>query len=128
MLVLWAIRFFAFNLYESPKFLMGKGRDEQAVATVHQVAKYNGKTSSLSAEDLRRVEKENDEKFDENTVMHVPAGEVVLRHLSKFDGNHIKPLFATRRIATSTTLLVVLWGEPILSPSWPALTNTTSQL
>lgn len=40
------IRFVCFHIYESPKYLMGKGRDEEAVQVVHEVARRNGKTSS----------------------------------------------------------------------------------
>ncbi|KAF9445454.1 MFS general substrate transporter [Macrolepiota fuliginosa MF-IS2] len=110
MLVPWAIRFFAFNLYESPKYLMGKGKDEQAVETVHKVAEYNRKESSLSIEDLRRVEKENNVKTSGNKVDHASAANVLHRYLSKFDQNHVKPLFATRKIAFSTSLLIILWA------------------
>jgi len=39
-------RFLFFKLYESPKYLMGKGRDEEAVEVVHEVARRNGKISS----------------------------------------------------------------------------------
>jgi hypothetical protein len=39
------IRFALFTVYESPKYLMGKGRDEDAVRIVHEVARRNGKTS-----------------------------------------------------------------------------------
>ncbi|KAG6917195.1 hypothetical protein DXG01_003538 [Tephrocybe rancida] len=52
MFVLWAIRFFVFKLYESPKYLMGRGRDETAVEVVHRVAELNGTTSNLTLEDL----------------------------------------------------------------------------
>jgi hypothetical protein len=38
MLVLSVIRIFIFHLYESPKFLMGRGRDAEAVQVVHKVA------------------------------------------------------------------------------------------
>ena len=31
-LLMWGIRFFLFPLYESPKYLMGKGEDDEAVA------------------------------------------------------------------------------------------------
>lgn len=114
MLLLWVIRFCVFHLYESPKYLMGKGKDEQAVEVVHKVAKYNRTTCSLSAADLKRVDNE-----ENNTSENVPdhAKDVFRRHLSRFDGNHIKPLFATRRIATSTTLLIILWGKFIPSQS-----------
>ena len=40
------LRFVVFTIYESPKFLMGKGRDEDAVMVVHEVARRNGKTSN----------------------------------------------------------------------------------
>lgn len=49
---MFALRFFAFTLYESPKYLMGKGRDEEAVAVVHKIAAKNKKTSSLTVEKL----------------------------------------------------------------------------
>jgi MFS family permease len=39
------LRFVVFTIFESPKFLMGKGRDEDAVKIVHEVARRNGKTS-----------------------------------------------------------------------------------
>jgi len=39
------IRFALFTVYESPKYLMGKGRDEDAVRIVHEVARRNGKIS-----------------------------------------------------------------------------------
>jgi MFS family permease len=42
----FVIRFLFFTVYESPKYLMGKGLDEQAVKVVHEVARRNGKTST----------------------------------------------------------------------------------
>ena len=42
MMILWFIRFFFFKLHESPKYLMGRGRDQDAVAVVHAIARYNG--------------------------------------------------------------------------------------
>jgi len=106
MLVLWAVRFFAFRLYESPKYLMGKGKDEHAVKVIHKIARYNGKISSLSLKDLQSVDKEFDGKAGSNGKR-----KALRRHLSIFDGNHVKPLFATRKLAVSTVLLIVLWGK-----------------
>jgi MFS family permease len=40
------IRFACFTVFESPKYLMGKGLDEEAVRIVHEVARRNGKTSN----------------------------------------------------------------------------------
>jgi MFS family permease len=45
-MAMFFIRFVLFTIYESPKYLMGKGRDEEAVKVVHEVARRNGKTSN----------------------------------------------------------------------------------
>lgn len=108
MMVLWAIRFFVFQLYESPKYLMGAGRDEEAVEVVHKVAAYNGTTSSLTVEQLRAPEYEEGRKQDTSVQAAVE------RKLSTFKGNHVKSLFASPKLAYSTSLLIVLWGECFL--------------
>jgi hypothetical protein len=107
MMILWGIRFFVFKLYESPKYFMGRGRDEQAVEVIHLLAEYNGTTSPLTLEHLQRAgiyaEKE---KIWQDTG----AAAAVKRQLAKVSGNHVKALFATRKLAYSTSLLIVLWG------------------
>lgn len=45
------IRFLFFTIYESPKYLMGKGLDDEAVKIVHEVARRNGKTSNCKFHD-----------------------------------------------------------------------------
>jgi MFS family permease len=111
MLFLWAIRFFVFSLYESPKYLMGRGRDEQAVAIVHKVATYNGRTSHLSVEDLQRVGiyGTHDGLVQMHQATNVIA--VVKRKLRQFSGAHVRALFASKKLAWSTSILIVLWGQ-----------------
>ncbi len=107
MLFLWCIRFFLFKLYESPKYLMGRGRDEQAIEVLHAVAERNGKrnVSLLSVEDLVGVsEKGQQQEIDTS------AKGAIRRKLSSLSGNHVKSLFATRKLAYSTSLIIVLWG------------------
>ncbi|KAJ2932943.1 hypothetical protein H1R20_g4158, partial [Candolleomyces eurysporus] len=112
MFVFWALRFFVFKLYESPKYLMGKGQDEKAVEVVRKLAQHNGRTTSLTVEDLQAVDlaytqKEFDGKEKENEG-HVNAA--IRRQMSKFDSNHVKSLFASRKLAYSSTLLIILWA------------------
>lgn len=45
-LIEFVIRFVFFTVYESPKFHMGKGNDEEAVRIVHEVARRNKKESN----------------------------------------------------------------------------------
>ena len=39
---------FAFHLYESPKYLTGKGKDEHAAKVIHRIARHNGKLCKYS--------------------------------------------------------------------------------
>ena len=110
MMVLWGIRFFAFKLYESPKYLMGRGKDKLAVEVVHKVAKCNNTESSLSLEALQSLG-----RHPKEDAKDARAFGVVQENLELFDVNHVKPLFANRTLAWSTGLLIVLWGED--SPS-----------
>lgn len=115
MMLLWAIRFFIFKLYESPKFLMGRGRDAEAVEVVHKVAQHNRRSLDddgekriyLTVEDLAAAGNlyENTEGLDTS------AKGAVARQLRKFNTSHVRALFATRKLAYSTTLLIILWGS-----------------
>ena len=130
MLFLWAIRFFVFSLYESPKYLMGRGRDEQAVAIVHKVATYNGRTSRLSVEDLQGVGTRDGSvngrtshlsvedlqgvgTHDGSVQMYQATNviAVVKRKLRQFSGAHVRALFAFKKLGWSTSRLIVLWGQ-----------------
>jgi len=119
-LLMWGIRFFLFTLYESPKYLMGKGEDDEAVAVLRNVARVNGKEGSvkLTADDLMGVAYRSESGLSEESLeRNVLVGgggdlrEVVLKQLGVVDANHVKPLFATRKLAWSTGLLIVLWGQ-----------------
>ncbi|KAJ7623409.1 MFS general substrate transporter [Roridomyces roridus] len=99
-LVLSVIRFFAFNLLESPRFLVGVGQDERAVDVIHQIAAYNSTTTNLSVEDLRNI----DEKYASK------EGRSLLSQTSVFTTTHIKALFSTPKMALSTSLLITIWG------------------
>ncbi|KAK7046985.1 putative MFS-type transporter PB1E7.08c, partial [Favolaschia claudopus] len=103
-ILLWVIRFLAFDLGESPKYLIGTGRDEEAVAAIHKIAEYNGKTSGLSVEDLK-AQDSNEREHD-----NVTAPAAVQRKLSVLNSDHLRPLFATRKLACSTGLLALIWG------------------
>jgi predicted RecB family endonuclease len=87
---------------------MGKGKDEEAVRVVHEVARRNGKTSNLSIEDLQACES--------LAVAGVPAQvqttatAAVKRNLQKVDASHVKALFASKKLAFSTSVITVVWA------------------
>jgi MFS family permease len=107
-LLMFLIRFIAFTIFESPKFLMGKGKDEEAVRIVHEVARRNGKTSPLTLEDLQACE----DVAGATTPIQVntTTSAAVKRNLQKLDASHIKALFATRKLAFSTSIITLIWA------------------
>lgn len=53
MIFLAGARYFFLPMHESPKFLIATGRDEDAVAVIHAIAKENRVVSTLTLQDLR---------------------------------------------------------------------------
>jgi len=116
------IRFALFTVYESPKYLMGKGRDEEAVKIVHEVARRNGKTSNrkslcppsyqvfvrpniriVSIEDLRACD-------PHGTLVQIDTSAAIKRNVEKLSLKHVRALFSTRKLAFSTGMIMAVWG------------------
>jgi MFS family permease len=121
-LIMFFVRFVLFTIYESPKYLMGKGRDEDAVRIVHEVARRNGKLSSLTIEDLRACE-------PEGYVAATDAVAAVKRRLNQVNLDRVKILFQTREMALSTGLIMVVWafiglGYPLYNAFLPFIQAT----
>ena len=117
MMLMWMIRVFFFTLYESPKYLVGRGRDEEALRAIHNVAAYNRTTTSVKAEDLSVFH--SSEQVTTTFIEH--SGHVrFLRDLlgtirgssatTATDSNHIRALFSGPQKARSMTLLIAIWG------------------
>lgn len=103
MLLLAILRTFAFPLYESPRYLLGRGHDEAAVAVVQEIARYNGTQSSLTVEDLKEAARSAEQKEGANQWR-------VLSDNSVWKANHVRALFSTKKMAWSTSLLIWIWG------------------
>ncbi|CAH0058378.1 unnamed protein product [Clonostachys solani] len=102
-LIMFVIRFLCFKIYESPKYLMSKGRDEEAIKVVHEVARRNGKTSNLTLDDLRACE-------PEGYVAQTDVRATLKRHLEDVNTDQVKALFATPRLALSSGLIMAVWA------------------
>ncbi|WFD32474.1 hypothetical protein MSPP1_003522 [Malassezia sp. CBS 17886] len=104
----WMIFFvvrFLFPILESPKYLMGKGRDAESVAVVHRLASINRRSSTLSLEQLSEIAPDEKRAADEHTFRAR-----VSRATEDFHLDHIAALFATRQMAWSTSLIVTIWA------------------
>jgi hypothetical protein len=101
-LIMWFLRFFLFDLLESPRYLIGKGKDEEAVAVIHKIAAYNSTTSSLTLDQLTEM----------GSIVDVGSRKQgILSRSSNLTVKHIKALFATKKMAFSTSLLISIWGK-----------------
>ena len=126
-LLMWFVRFFVFRFHESPRYLIGRGQDEEAVEVIHKIAKFNGKADrcTITVGDLRRTVQEKLIKDSSTFPVQTgggdyvtPGGEAInvekkrglLSSSSHLSGSHIKALFATRKMAWSTSLLIMIWG------------------
>ncbi|KAK4160962.1 mfs metabolite:h+ symporter [Cladorrhinum sp. PSN259] len=103
-LAMFLVRFLLFDIHESPKYLVGKGRDEDAVSIVREVARRNGKECSLTVEDLRRCEPAG------YVQQKTGAGTVVKRRLEVVKFERVRTLFGTRKMALSTGLIMAIWA------------------
>lgn len=118
-MVMFFIRFVLFTIYESPKYHMGKGNDEEAVRIVHEVARRNGKTSPLTIEDLKACE-----VLGDGTRQQTTATAAIKRNLQKLNLTHVRALFSTKKLAFSTGMIMAVWafiglGYPWDSPPFP---------
>ena len=112
MLLLWIIRFFIFHLYESPKYLMGRGRDAEAIEALNKVAAYNGSINRLTLEQLQKtgVIAGTESEAENGGVVDPSVVAAIKRNLEHLKGEHVRSLFITKKLALSTSLLIILWA------------------
>lgn len=103
-LLMFIIRFAFFKIYESPKYLMSKGRDEEAVRVIQAVAKKNGKETTISVEDLKACEPVG------YVAPTLNASTALKRSLADFDMSNVRTLFATKMLSLSTGLIMAVWA------------------
>ena len=120
-LLMFIARFFLFHLFESPKYLLGRGRQSEAVATVHGMAFQNGKKTWLTDGILNEIGGDPEIASSSGQLSNA---EVVRRKLGAFSTARILPLFATRRLGITTALIWFCWttigmGYPLFNAFLP---------
>ncbi|KAL5360770.1 major facilitator superfamily domain-containing protein [Aspergillus floccosus] len=106
-LTIFFARYFVFRFYESPKFLLSKGREQDAIDVLHKIAKFNGADApSLSVDDFRRIEHEFRTETRTHSTPRKTKGVVVkiTRQLSSLRG-----LFLSRLQCFSFVLLGIAY-------------------
>ncbi|EEA20885.1 hypothetical protein TMatcc_000883 [Talaromyces marneffei ATCC 18224] len=119
-LAMFVCRFFLFHLYESPKFLLSRGRQEEAVRTVHAIAYKNKAKTWLTVDILNEIGGHPGDGDDAKLTRF----EIIKRSLSKFSAERLCPLFHTKRLGITTVLLWFCWatigmGYPLFNAFLP---------
>lgn len=99
-------RFLLFHLFESPKFLLSKGRQQDAVLVVRAIAYHNKKQTWISEEILNEIGGTPEDIADQG----ISNKEILKRTITKFSGKRFKPLFAYKKLAINTLLLWTIWA------------------
>ncbi|KAL7799013.1 MFS general substrate transporter [Trichoderma ceciliae] len=125
---MFSIRFFLFHMFESPKFLLNQGRQNEAVAVVHGIAYRNGAKTWLTSEILDLVAAEDPEQsshvVQQYSMSSAPRSNVFKEKLRGFSGDRLRPLFQTKTLATATSLVWFCWatigmGYPLFNAFLP---------
>ncbi|CBF77418.1 hypothetical protein AN4482.2 [Aspergillus nidulans FGSC A4] len=118
--VMFVCRFFLFHLYESPKFLLSRGRQDEAVAAVQGIAYKNRTTTWLTVDVLNEIGGHPEQQTREK----LSTKEIIQRYMSKFSLERIRGLFATKRLGVTTVILWFCWttigmGYPLFNAFLP---------
>ncbi|RMY21153.1 hypothetical protein D0866_12358 [Hortaea werneckii] len=116
--IMWIARF-PFRLYETPKYLLGSGKNEKTATVVQNVARRDGKDTWLTAAHFNNVDAQMLQGEPKSPNLENTADVAAARlsrnafrsSLSKFAPHSLKGLFATLRTAVSTTLMLILWAS-----------------
>lgn len=118
--VMFIVRFFVFHLFESPKFLLSRGRQAEAVAVVHGIAYRNNGKTWLTEEILDAVV--------DDSVPRLPrrlsTTNIIKNKLASFSGERIRPLFKNHKLGLATSLIWFCWatigmGYPLFNAFLP---------
>ncbi|TAQ90923.1 hypothetical protein B7494_g819 [Chlorociboria aeruginascens] len=113
-------RFLLFHLFESPKFLLSRGRQAEAVAVVHGVAYKNRTTTWLNEEILNEIGGDVAIVTDHKLTTR----QIIRRKLLSFSTERIGPLFQSKKLGWTTALLWFCWatigmGYPLFNAFLP---------
>lgn len=101
-----------FRVYETPKYLLGKGLDAQAVEVVQKIAGRNKTTTWLTLAHFEAIDRELNiptQEVAETSAPNTDHKNIIKRNVEKFSPDKLRSLFSTPRLAFSTSAMIFLW-------------------
>lgn len=104
------IRLFVFRMPESPRYLLAKGRDAEAVEAVNYVARRNKKPEPLTLAMLQNIDAQLGTVHNvEEGLLRLSKTQILKDNLKDFEPLNYKALFSTRKLAQHTGLIWLIW-------------------
>ncbi|KAF6808513.1 membrane transporter [Colletotrichum musicola] len=111
-LVMYLLRLL-FRVYETPKYLLGRGLDREAVEVVQKIAARNEGTTWLTLEHFQAVDAElgvSNNTGDRSTAVATTDRQGVFRRrIENFKPEKMLTLFSSPRFALSTCMVLFVW-------------------
>ncbi|KAH7305610.1 major facilitator superfamily domain-containing protein [Rhexocercosporidium sp. MPI-PUGE-AT-0058] len=104
-LFIFLLRFVLFTFQESPKYLISRGRDEDATKVLHNVAKVNKYECKLSLDDFRTLEANHGSQSP--SVSSDATAKLSFLQQVKIEFARIKILFSTPSL---TRITILVWA------------------
>lgn len=109
-LTIFFLRYFVFHFYESPKFLISRGKEAEAIEVLHKIAKFNkAPPPTLTIEDFRLIDDVAGPIDTKQTTKHV-----IKTFFNSFQ--HLKGLFLNRLQCFIFILLAISYMVSDLPP------------
>ena len=108
-LVFAFIRIAVFKMPESPRYLISKGRDAEAVEAVNYVARRNGKPEPLTLAMLQEVDRVTSGHIAVGSTTKLSRSAIIKENLKDFKSINYKKLFDNAQLARHTSLIWLIW-------------------
>lgn len=107
-LVIFFARFAIFKFYESPKFLLSKGREQEAIDVLYKIALFNkAPPPTLTVEDFRQIDIDAGTREQDSAAKGTGATDIVVRALKGM--GFLKELFGKKRQCLAFLVLAIAY-------------------
>jgi hypothetical protein len=107
-LALGLIRILTFQIPESPRYLLSKGRDADAVDAVNYIARYNGRPETLTLDMFAAIDARyaSPKTRSQSRPSYI---QLIRESFQDYQSANVSRLFAGRKMAQHTSISFLIW-------------------